>query len=207
MSLLVLHKRPVVRAVLQHVVLDDLVLGGIVRILADASYKLGVVGIDTGIDHGNGDAPAGIVLPNVPQVHVVQIGLQSVVGIAHAIDRTHRNTLIGSVLSVLFALDQIADAHLIVRRHLLQVCQIIIIAAHIQNGGALGQGQSRKPTVRGHTQGRAQPICQLLRLHVRGIIQHNALRIVRALVALQLRDHIVAVALLNCDLLLYVYVM
>ena len=202
MSLLVLDQRPVVLTVCQYIVLDDLILGCIIRILTDTACKFGVVGINTSVNHRNGNAAARTACPYVLQIHVVQIGLLAIIRIGHSIGWAHRKA--GIVLLVLFPLNQITDPDLIVCRHLLQIREVFLITVHVQNSRALGQGKRGKSAVLVHAQGRTEFFCQLCRFYIRSIIQHNALCIVRALVPLQLGNRIIAIFLLNLDLLLHV---
>ena len=73
--LLVLDQRPVHRTVREYVVLNDLILGSIIRILADTSCKLGVVGVNTRIYHSNSNPRALRIRPDILHIQIVQICL------------------------------------------------------------------------------------------------------------------------------------
>ena len=189
MTLLVLHQRPVVGAVFQHVILHDLILGGVVGILADAPRKLGVIRVDTRVDDRHRDPRPHGSVPDVAHVEVVQIGLTVVVGVAHGVLRTGGEMLASRSLPV--ARQKIADLGLVVQRHIFYVLTVLTILVDIEYRDPLGKGQRREASVLGDTELRAKGLGQFFRPRLRGIRQHDALRIVPSLVIVQLLQSLV----------------
>ena len=83
MTLFVLNQRPVVFAIFQHIVLDNFILGGIIRILTDTTCELWMVCVNTGINDGYCNPATGIARPHILHVHIIQICLQFVVSIRY----------------------------------------------------------------------------------------------------------------------------
>ena len=100
-SLLVLDQRPIVGAVRQKIILDDLVLGCIIGILADPPGKLRMVGVNARIDYGNGQTASLSLIPDVPQIEIIQIGLEGIGGIGNRVLRAGGNMLAVLLCSVL----------------------------------------------------------------------------------------------------------
>ena len=160
MSLLVLDQRPVVRAVGEQPVLDDLIFRRVIRIFADAACKLGVIGINTRVNDGNRHTRAARICPDILQIDVIQIGLQLVRGIRHRILRTHGQTLAAALLRI--HLTKVADARLEVNAHTRQIGQILLRLHHVQKADTLRQRQRCKRSIRGNTKLRSQLFGQAL---------------------------------------------
>ena len=140
-SLLVLDQRPVVLTVAEHVVLDYLILGGIVRIFAYSALKFGMVCIDTRIDHRNGDILALSICPDILKVYVIEIALKHIRAVGYRINGGGRSSL-----AVCRAI-KLTDCRLIVYRHSRQVGQEVIVSANVLNGYPFGKSQRGKIAV------------------------------------------------------------
>ena len=138
MPLLILNKRPIIRSILREPILNDLILCCIVGILADPPRKLGMVGINTRINHCNGHTTSGIAVPYRAHIQIVKIGLPAVIGITNRILRTNRQSPAGLILR----LNNIADTCTIVCRELLNVRAVLAVGIHISDGYALRKRQS-----------------------------------------------------------------
>ena len=190
-TLLILDQRPIIGAVFKHIILDDLVLGGVVGILADTPRELRVIGVDTRIDHRNRDTRTLCLVPDVAHVEVVQIGLSVVVDIAHGILWAGGKPLAACFFFAIIARQKIADLCLIVQRHILDILTVLLVLVNIENRDPFGQGQCREATVLGDTKLRSKGLGQLLRPRLRGVRQHDALRIIASLVIIKLLQSLI----------------
>ena len=191
MTLLVLYQRPIVRTVGKHIILDNLILSGIVGILADTPRELGVIRVYTRVNHRNRDTLAFCLVPDIAHVEVVQIGLAVVVGIAYGVLRTNGQSLIRNLLLRLVARQKIADIGLIVQRHIFDVFTVFLILVNIEDCDTFGQSQRRKASVLGDSKLRAKGLGQILRPRFGSIRQNNTLGIIPPLVVVKLLQSLV----------------
>ena len=84
-SLFVLYQTPIVRAVIQRIILYDFILCGVVGIFADPARKFGVIGVDARVDDSDGDSAALRIIPRFADVQIVQISLPIVIAVRHGI--------------------------------------------------------------------------------------------------------------------------
>ena len=187
-SLLVLDQRPIVGTVRKEIILNDLVLRCIIGVLTDASGELGMIGINTRIDHRDGHPGTLRGCPNVPQIHIVQIGLKRIGTVRNRVLRTRGKTLSVLLCRVLLQ-REIADACLIVDGHLREDLQISIVLANVKKRNALGERKRSKGACRGNAKLRAEKLGQLLCRDRSCSGKHDALSIVFPFPLLQCLKH------------------
>ena len=102
-----------------------------------------MVSINTGVDDGNRDAIALVVIPHTTHVQIIQVGLQFVVSIKHRVLGSH-----GQPFPVFFLfVFQFADLYLVVSGHFVNVLQAFVHGIHIQDSSAFWQFQRCKAAV------------------------------------------------------------
>ena len=170
MTLLVFYERPIIRAVRENVVLYDLILGCIVGIFANATCKLGVIGINTRINNGNRYVVTGRPTPNVLHVEVIEISLQLVVLIAYAILRTCGQTF---TISLVLALGKLTGLNLIVQCHIRNIFAVTASRINILYGHVTGQSKRSKLAVKRNAQLGSEFFSQCLRLPAVRVVEDN----------------------------------
>ena len=153
----ILDKRPVISAVCRRVVLDYLVICSIIGIFAYPAGKFGMVGIDTSIYHGYGNAVSAIILPCISDIEIAQIILQVIAVIGYAVVRRCRRSDI-----LLRNFVYIRYACLVVWRYLREICAIFLVGAYISDAHALRQSKRGIFTVGSDSQSRSESLRQLL---------------------------------------------
>ena len=150
-----------------------------------------MIRVDTRVDNGNRDTRALSLVPDVAHIEVIQIGLSVVVGIAHGILWADGKTLVAYFFFATIARQKIADLGLIVQRHIFDVLTIFLFLINIEDRDTFRQSQSRKFAVLSNTKLCTKGFCQLLGPRLRGIRQHDALRIIPSLVVIKLLQSLV----------------
>ena len=139
MSLLVLDQRPVVDVALEQVVLDDFIFGRVVGSFADPARKLGMIGINTGINHSNRHAVSAIGRPRVAHVEIVDIILQIIITVGHHVVRRRR-----VVNRISLFVGDLTRFDVIVCRHLFKVSAILVVFVNVDDRRSFRQGQTGK---------------------------------------------------------------
>ena len=139
-----------------------------------------MVGVDAGIDNSNSDTKTAAMIPHIAHIQIIQIDLQFVVRVADGV----LGALGQSFPAPLF-LRQFAGLYMVVCRHIADVLATFLHGIHIPDGSTLRQCQGRKTAIFCNTQGSAIQLCQFLRFRLGGFVQHDALLIVLAFIALQ----------------------
>ena len=88
MSLFIVDQRPIVIVIFHH-----FVFRGIIRIFADPPRKFGMIIIDARIDYSHRNAVAAITVPGISDIQIIEITLILIIGIAHRIIRSGRDSL------------------------------------------------------------------------------------------------------------------
>ena len=156
------------------VVADHAVIGCIVRTCADPACKLRVIGIDTGVDHGNGYTGAPRIGPGILQIDVIQVVLLGIQFVCHYKGRP------GADQRLVIGVHRLG-ADIIIQRHSRQVCLIFLVLIYVFCTHTLRKIQHGVAAILCDTQPGLQKLCQSLGLSRCCVRQDDGLCVVQAL--------------------------
>ena len=179
MPLFILDNAPIIRSVFQGIIFDDLVFRRIVRIFADLSRKLGMIGVDAGVDHGNGDAAPLRPAPRLADMHIIQIGLPLIIFVRNGIFRAGRLPLRRFFL---FG----GRSRIIIQRQLREIRAVRPLGINVVYAHMLRKRERGKFPVAGDAQFCPEFFGKHFRFALRSVIQNDRMLVIRPLILFQL---------------------